>query len=189
MGKQFKTERAAQQQRRIEDSLVGLMTVKPYSEVSVNEICSSAALPRRTFYYYFSNKEEVLTAVLTRVLNECGLETMAAAELRQEVLEESFVRFFRYWRSSAQKELRALVQSQLQQEVITGAMNWVRSEEVWRKLTDHLPEEIQSIRSLLGTSCVFYTLFCWYSNGMQQTPEQLADYVTQVLINPICRVE
>lgn len=185
MEKQFKTERAAQQQRRIEDSLVELMTVMPYAEISVCEICRSAALPRRTFYYYFTSKEDVLSSLLGRLLNECGLETISAAQPTRELLEQSFTGFFRYWRDCARKELAALVQSGLEQEVILGALKWAQEEALWRQRTDHLPQELRVIRSLMGISCVFYTLFYWYSTDMEQSPEQMAHYVTQVLINPI----
>lgn len=189
MGKQFKTERAAQQQRRIEDSLVELMTAKSYGEISVSEICSSAVLPRRTFYYYFNNKEEVLTALLARLLNECSLETISAAATQREVLQESLARFFRFWHCSARKELSALVHSKLEQEVITAALEWVHSETIWKMLADNSPQGIQLIRPLLAVTCVFYTLFYWYNCGFQQTPEQLADYMTQVLTNPIYQVK
>lgn len=189
MGGRFKTERAALQQRRIEDSLVQLIGVKPYQDVSVSEICANADLPRRTFYYYFEGKEDVLSSVIQRVFNECDLETMFLTDVRREVMEQSFARFFAYWRDQSRKELCVFVQNGLEQKLTAHCLKWVNSEEQWRRLVENYTQEKLVIGSMLGISCVFYTLFFWCRHGFRQSPEQLAAYVTQILTNPLVETD
>ena len=51
---------AQRSQKWIVESLLSLMADKPYSEISVKDICSRADLSRQTFYNVFDSKEEVL---------------------------------------------------------------------------------------------------------------------------------
>ena len=51
---------ALQSQRWLTESLLSLMKEKPYSKISVIDICKRADLSRQTFYNFFSDKEEIL---------------------------------------------------------------------------------------------------------------------------------
>lgn len=51
---------AQKSQQWIAQSVIELMTVKPYSELSIRDICKKADLSRQTFYNLFDSKEEVL---------------------------------------------------------------------------------------------------------------------------------
>ena len=45
----------------LSSSLLGLLREKPYSQISVSEICERAMVRRATFYRHFADKEELLT--------------------------------------------------------------------------------------------------------------------------------
>ena len=51
---------ALQSQQWIVDSLISLMEVKPYQQITIMDICKRADLSRQTFYNVFSQKEDVL---------------------------------------------------------------------------------------------------------------------------------
>lgn len=55
-----KNPTALQSQKWLVESLLSLMTEKPYSKISVIDICKKADLSRQTFYNFFSDKEEIL---------------------------------------------------------------------------------------------------------------------------------
>lgn len=185
MTRAFKSERAAEQQRRIEDSLLALMAQRDYGQIPVSEICSHSGLPRRTFYYYFENKEAVLNAVIQRLLDSCELEAMFTLASRRETLEESLTRFFEYWQSDGRDALKILSKSGKEQLLMNCSLKWVNTAENWRHLMERYTEEMQAIGSLLGVSCVFYTLFYWCDHGFTQSPQRLAAYVAQILTQPI----
>ena len=49
------TEKTAIQQKQITESLLQLMQVKPFPEITVTQLCRHAGVSRRMFYYLFSN--------------------------------------------------------------------------------------------------------------------------------------
>lgn len=51
---------ALQSQKWLVESLFSLMEEKPFSKISVMDICRRADLSRQTFYNFFSDKEEIL---------------------------------------------------------------------------------------------------------------------------------
>ena len=51
---------ALKSQQWLVDSLLRLMHEKPYSQITVQEICKNADLSRQTFYNFFDTKEDIL---------------------------------------------------------------------------------------------------------------------------------
>jgi AcrR family transcriptional regulator len=47
-----------------------LLTAKPLDEISIEELATGAGISRPTFYFYFSSKDDVLLALLDRVIGE-----------------------------------------------------------------------------------------------------------------------
>ena len=185
MAKQFKTERAAQQQKLICDGLVALMGIKSYSDITVGSICAHIEIPRRTFYYYFNAKEEVLSFLIQQMLKEADLQTMLMLNPSLFPIEEAFTGFFLYWRDHRRDELQALVKNGLEQELMTHCLNWVNEDFRNMPLPEGSTEEIRSVTIRLGITCVFYTLIDWCRNDFRQSPEYMADCVTRVMTKPL----
>ena len=57
---------AVASQIAIADALLLLMTQKPYSRISISEICKNADVSRQTFYSLFDSKENVISFALAR---------------------------------------------------------------------------------------------------------------------------
>ena len=53
-------------QSAIADALLSLMEEKPYTRISVSEICKSAGVSRQTFYTLFASKDNVIAYELER---------------------------------------------------------------------------------------------------------------------------
>jgi AcrR family transcriptional regulator len=51
--------RALRTRERLKEGLVGLMQRKPYSDISVEEICSETGVGRSTFYLHFAGKDDL----------------------------------------------------------------------------------------------------------------------------------
>lgn len=58
------SEYAAQKKTLLEDSLLDLMALHRYQDVTVTDICRESGIPRRTFYHYFEGKDGVLESVI-----------------------------------------------------------------------------------------------------------------------------
>lgn len=187
MAKQFKTERASQQQGLICQGLVNLMLEKPYPAITVGGICEAASIPRRTFYYYFNCKEDVLALLIEQLLKEADLETMLLDRPKSHALGQAFTGFFQYWRDCRRDALQALVRNNLEQELMTHCLNWVSSQTQDMPLPDDYTPQMRSVVMRLGISCVFYTLFDWCRSGFRETPEYMAGCVARVMLEPIYR--
>lgn len=187
MRKQFKTERAVQQQKLICEGLIDLMQTIPYGEISVSRICIQAGIPRRTFYYYFDSKEDTLSFLIEGLLKECELESMVFADHRPDALEKGLCCFFQYWRDHGRSVLQALVRSGMEQELIMRCLKWVSSEERWMLLVANYTEEERSVSTLLGITSVFYTLFYWCGRNFEQSPQYMAACVAHILTTPLYR--
>ena len=48
-------------QRQLAQALFRLMEQKPFSAISVSELCRAASISRQTFYSLFDSKESVVT--------------------------------------------------------------------------------------------------------------------------------
>ena len=53
-------------QAAIAEALIELMKDKPYSRISVSEICKRAGVSRQTFYSLFASKDNVISFILER---------------------------------------------------------------------------------------------------------------------------
>ena len=58
------TEYALQKKKHLENSLLNLMLLRQYNEISVTDICREAGIPRRTFYHYYESKDDVLNSII-----------------------------------------------------------------------------------------------------------------------------
>lgn len=88
------------QRDRLTAGIISAVAASGYHEASVTEICAAAGVSRRTFYSYFSSKEEcylrafdLIGDYLTEVLTEAGADESswpAAVRARLEAMLETF---------------------------------------------------------------------------------------------------
>lgn len=48
----------------LENTIVEIMKEKPFTEISINELCARADVGRSSFYRYYSSKEDVIISLL-----------------------------------------------------------------------------------------------------------------------------
>lgn len=187
MAKQFRTERAVAQQKAICAGLISLMEKESYDDISVSSICQHTGIPRRTFYYYFERKEEVLNDLIHWLLMESTVESTIFTGLTSAALLENLTAFFTFWRDVHSRELRILMRNGLEQKLILQCLQMISSEACWTDRLDDYSQEEKDVSMMMGISSVMYTLFYWCSRDFSQSPEYMAECVTRVLTLPICR--
>ncbi|MBP7339490.1 TetR/AcrR family transcriptional regulator [Niveispirillum sp.] len=64
--------------RRITDAGMGLFIAKGYEETTLDEIAAKAGISRRTFFYYFKSKDDILLS-LQNSMGEMIVEAIRAA--------------------------------------------------------------------------------------------------------------
>lgn len=55
---------ALQSQRQIAEAMMSLLREKPFSQVTVSELCKAAGISRQTFYTLFTSRENVMVFTL-----------------------------------------------------------------------------------------------------------------------------
>lgn len=96
MYKQCATEKAALQQRKIEECLLSMMQDKSIQEISVSGLCEHTGLSRKTFYRLFESKQDVLHSLIDRTIRE-----YIPFRLPKDVLSPNapveLLTFYAYW--------------------------------------------------------------------------------------------
>ena len=185
MEKLPQTQAAQKRRSQLEAALLALMRTRGYTQTTVTDICREADIPRRTFYHYFDSKEAVLRAVVESMLNECFLEVMLEFDRGRDAMRESLVRNFRYWQGPARQKLDLLLDNGLSGEIMRCALHWMKTEGfgLHRRLV--FSEKRTQIAAMVGASGFFTLLMYWRSNQYRETPEEMAEYATWILSEPL----
>ena len=181
MAKQCQTEFANQRKNLLENSLLELLQTRSYMDVTVSDICAAAGIPRRTFYRYFENKEDVLDSIIENIMMCCYLEIMFDVYDEAEKMRNSFSRVFEFWRGSNRKTLGVLMKNGLESRLMTHAMNWVRTEQFGFHMFKEMDPKLLEIGLMAGIAEFFTLLFYWSRNGYQESPDEMAEFAVWVL--------
>jgi len=60
-------EKQTQKRKAIIESIIPLLEDKPFSEISVEDICLAAGISVGSFYHYFEKKSDILICLFTRI--------------------------------------------------------------------------------------------------------------------------
>lgn len=181
MVKQCHTEFTSQRKELLENSMLGLLSVRRYQDISVKDICQEAQIPRRTFYHYFQSKEDVLDSIVEGMIMDCFLEAVVELDVQVDRIKESFVQIFRFWQNDNRRKLDILLHNSLESKLITHALNWVHSEDFRIAQAYHPDPKMVEIGIMVGVSDFFSLLLYWSRNGYQESPEKMAEYAVWVL--------
>lgn len=181
MLKQCHTEFAYQRRELLERSLLSLMNIKRYHDITVKDICGEASIPRRTFYHYFESKENVLDSILENLIHRCFLEVMFDLRLGKETMRDSFVQVFRFWQGDNRILLDILIKNKLETQLMGYALQSIRDEKIGYLQKSNLDPKLVEIGLMVGVTDFFSLLFYWSRNGYQESPEQMAEYAVWVL--------
>ena len=187
MIRRAKTERVAQQQKAVCQALIQLMERKDFQQISVSEICQLAGIPRRTAYYYFDSKEDMLKYLLEYVVRESALDAIWPANSDKDTMYRGLVQFFRYWRDQRRRELEVLLNRGYAVHIIDRAIHWVSEESAW---AEHIRQAkgLDVAVSNVATTVVFHVLFFWCRAGFTHSDEETAAYTADLLTKPIYNI-
>lgn len=174
-------------------ALLALMRKKPYGEIRVKELCDKAELARCTFYRYYNSKEELL-------LRCCRVR---AGRLAERMKKENYYTF--YGVSAAyfsffleERQFFDLLRDnnllyffiQCYDDLMFDVARSVKQENHDKGMKDFS----QKVRFhfLYGLHGLWGMANNWLRNGCQESPEELAQYVTAFLVEsyeaePDCR--
>lgn len=161
-------------------ALLSLMALRPYADITVSELAARAQYDRRTFYRHFQTKDDVLNLYYATLLQE-----MAAAMKSKGPLTpySGFLSYFEFW--NQHRDFLALLYHHNLLRVLSEKQGQPLYKHVGLLMNDDLPHRLGET-SELSQYAYYFTLggllsvlVYWIRTGMEQTPEQLTQYVIQ----------
>ena len=187
MYKRCTTEKAAMQQRRLEECMLSVMREKPLAEITVSSLCEQTDLSRKTFYRLFDSRQDVLNSLIDRVFREYIRFRLPGEALTPGVSEE-LLAFYTYWQE------QRLVLDALSKNGISTLL--------FERCIRHTMEENSDVLRQLGAgpevphqteSLIFYLsglltlVVAWHHNGYDKTPREMAEITEKLLSSPPLR--
>lgn len=187
MYKRCTTEKAALQQRRMEECLLSVMRDKPFAVISVSSLCEQTGLSRKTFYRLFESKQDVLDSLIDRAIRDYIRFSLPQQAAVPEVSPE-LLSFYHYWQEQRDL-LDALSKNGFSTMLYDRCIRHMMQEEtdVLRQigLLPSLQENTEALMFFL--SGILTLVVGWHHSGYQKTPLQMAVITEKLLSEPPVR--
>lgn len=180
------TEESSARQKHLEGQLFQAMLQKPYSEISVSDLCGQAGISRKSFYRYFSSKDGCLNALLDRVLlGSAVYSTLVDYSAGMESLE--LKQLMAYWMDQ-KPLLDVITNNNLQSKLLERCMQHTILEERealrWLGVCDVNQDMETVIFSVTGFLAV---LLEWSRTDFPRSVDQMAQIMTRIWTQPLMR--
>ena len=178
------TEQTNHRQDIFEDCLLKNMQAKPYSQISVSDLCQQTGISRKSFYRYFGNKDGCLNALLDRMLlrtSDCDYPKDADYHNCPEEIVQQLV----YWKNN-RHILGALHQNGLTFKLVERIHLHVITEErdLLQKL-GLLNRECQQEILLFSITGYVTLIFEWHISGYERSVAEMSRLLVQIMTNPL----
>lgn len=187
MYKHCTTEKAALQQRRLEECLLSAMQEKSLTEITVSSLCEQTGLSRKTFYRLFESRQDVLDSLIDRAIRDYIRFSLPQQAAVPEVSPE-LLSFYHYWQEQRDL-LDALSKNGFSTMLYDRCIRHMMQEE-----TDVL-QQLGFMPALQGNeealmfflSGILALLVGWHHGGYQKSPVQMAAITEKLLSEPLVR--
>ena len=150
------------------DALLILMKKKAFSAITVSEVAEAAHVSRSTYYRNFNSLEEVLLYKLDLLL-DAWVTAKSAEEYQNEM--DIFISLFTYLKT-IREPLRLILKANLELLILTSAYRIFETDTLLRA------EQYQQAYHSFGLSGI---ILSWVKQGMKESPEQMAEFLVQIL--------
>lgn len=176
MAKTCVTEKTADRQRWIENGLLTLMLQKQYSRISVTDLCSHLQLPRRSFYRYFNDLDDVLNSLMEHTFQQLVL-------VPREPSVQDLQRGYEFW-LERRDLLDALYHGGLMEKLFEFTLRYTGFHNANAAANGPEPQKDTQLFIISGFVSL---IISWYSDGFQKTPEQMARISHKMLYEPFLK--
>ena len=149
------------------DALIMLLKEKPFEKITVPEITDLAGVGRATYFRHFSKKEDLLIFKLTLLQNRWQEENVPKNV--PQTVEEGMYHFFRF-----HADIRDLIKT-----IYERGLQFTVYQSFYRTLVPKQEDKILSYKSRFFSYAVLGMMDEWVNNDFRETPEELANLVSQ----------
>ena len=178
MYKICKTESTTKRQIEVETALYELLKKKDFEDITVTELCATVNMPRKTFYRYFDEKEDVINSLLDRIVLQYG---SFFNENKNRNYKNELEDFYRFWYDK--KELLDIIcKNRLMINLFECASRFPINDII--SVSKYLPDETEWARKKIFEYTVFALLFnviSWYKEGYKSDISDMVDITSRIL--------
>ncbi len=157
------------------NALLSLMEHKPYSKITIQDICTAADLSRQTFYNFFETKDDIIRFCLHR----CYTEMMKKTAPKSPLLLSDIIRQLTETFQQNQRLMNLVISHNLEHflevELVSSILSFAEqispeSNPQWNRY---------SISFLTGA--IAHTIICWASDSNPLSFEELNKLLCKIL--------
>lgn len=165
----MKTQGEKYVDKYITDALFELMSVKPYTEITITEVIARAGVVKMSFYRNYKSKEDVVRQWIGKVTDEFleSSNLSFSTNTREDYFRKLFTHLYQYRERTNliyQAGLTHLLKAEFEARFLS--MEWSR----------YNTYEIYFI-----AGGVFNVYYYWLANGHQETPAELAEKLVKLI--------
>ena len=183
MYKICQTEQSIRRQRELEQGLLRLMGKRNYEDLTVKDLCDEMALPRKSFYRYFSSKEGVLYALIDHTLADFFLMPTVGNKSRGTAIGDLDL-YFLFWYEKREL-LDALHRSGLSGILAERATNFALQEGHMPRQFKKMRPDIQTLAMAFSITGLMAMILQWHRSGFQVSPDEMTKLATEILTAPL----
>ncbi len=171
---------AARSKTWITQALIELLEHQSFESIRITDIITQADLTRQTFYRHFKSKEEVIEAYISELYQQLFTQIDA---LTKPTFHEILQAYFAYWLQQ-RPFLERMMQSGYPYDPIRCATPYVQKILNGLPLTHHEGDRHKAYVESFVAGGLATMKNLWMHQGFQETPEELAQTVAQLLSLP-----
>ncbi|MBR2930108.1 MAG: TetR/AcrR family transcriptional regulator [Clostridia bacterium] len=182
MYKICKTERSANRQKLIENTLFEMMKKRHFDDITVTDLCEELKMPRKAFYRYFDGKDAALMGFIARNLSSYS-DTYTATHGARSLFKE-LEEFFTFWETKSEL-LEVLNRSGKLMEVMRLSLEVSISSMV--NLDRLLPDEEESMRERVYRFAIgglVSIMLDWFEEGFKTPKSDITKLAVRILTKP-----
>jgi len=173
------TNSSKHMKERIVDTFVSLLRTRKLTNITINDICTSAEISRSTFYRYFSDIYGLLEAFILRFHNEAVV--LSKGRTRHEAISIDFDHIEKY-----EAQLKNLVMPETDAYVYTIMLK-IYTEAIYAELVAQEKQGRRFSTSLDFLADFFAAGLChvqvkWIKGEYKREKQQMIDDITQLLL-------
>lgn len=183
MYKICQTEQSIRRQRELEQGLLRLMGKRNYEDLTVKDLCDEMALPRKSFYRYFSSKDGVLYALIDHTLADYFMMPTVGNKSRGTAIGDLDL-YFLFWYEKREL-LDALHRSGLSGILAERATNFALQEGHMPRQFKKMRPDIQTLAMAFSITGLMAMILQWHRSGFQVSPDEMTKLATEILTAPL----
>ena len=165
----------------LKQSLLNLMRDQPIEKISVKDICEKADINRGTFYTHYADPYDLLAQIENELFDEihASIESSLKAESISGLLDGIFGSILK------NTDLCRVLFSDFGDKVFLRRIMYIardRSIAEWQKMMPSAKAgQLERLYTFYANGCVAI-IQEWIQNGMQESPQELSDFIEKITI-------